>query len=101
MGVRFPLGAQDWTMDYRYMKTTVYILQSYVDNSYYIGTTVDLEERLIEHNSGTKGYTSRIKPWKVVYIEEYQTRTEALKREKYLKNLKSKKYIEKMIRLGP
>ena len=36
-------------------------------------------------------------PWKLVYKEEYRTRTEALKREREVKKKKSRKYIEFLI----
>ncbi|MDP4011084.1 MAG: GIY-YIG nuclease family protein [Candidatus Roizmanbacteria bacterium] len=38
---------------------TVYILQSEQDNSYYIGSTSDLENRILEHNYEGTGYTSK------------------------------------------
>ena len=83
------------------MKFIVYILQSGFDNSYYIGLTVNLKERLLEHNHGTKGYTRKKRPWRIIHFEEYQTKTEALIREKYLKKLKNKKYIQKLVSAGP
>ena len=67
----------------------VYILKSQVKERYYIGQTENLDKRLKEHNSGktmsTKGYS----PWKVVYMEEFETRSEAVKREMEIKSYKS------------
>ncbi|WP_367575994.1 GIY-YIG nuclease family protein [Maribellus mangrovi] len=62
----------------------VYILQSELDDSYYIGFTSNLAQRLSYHNAGKSRYTSRKIPWKCVYIEEFKTRAEAMKREKFL-----------------
>ena len=75
----------------------VYILQSALDKSFYIGFSSNLENRLREHNYGRTGYTKKKRPWKLVYFEEYKTINEAVKREKYLKRLKSKIALEKII----
>jgi len=74
-----------------------YILQSVKDNSYYIGSTENLVARIIKHNKGYSRYAKTKIPWKLVYKEEYNTLSEARKREYYLKSLKSKIAIEKLI----
>ena len=74
-----------------------YILQSQKDLSFYIGSSKDPEKRLIKHNKPHKGYTARKQPWKLVYTEKYDTKTKALKREKFLKAQKSKVLIENLI----
>lgn len=53
----------------------------------YIGQTDNFEQRLANHNSGRfPGYTARIGgPWRVIYTEEYQSRSGALRRERYFK----------------
>ncbi|OWY20725.1 excinuclease ABC subunit C [Sphingobacteriales bacterium UPWRP_1] len=63
----------------------VYILQSEKDSSFYIGYTQDPQKRLEQHNRGKSTYTSRKLPWKIVYVETYDLKSEALKREKFLK----------------
>ena len=45
-------------------------------------------------------YTRRDKPWKLVYIENYKTRSAAMKRELEIKRKKSKKFIEALIESG-
>ncbi|MGE0090839.1 MAG: GIY-YIG nuclease family protein, partial [Bacteroidales bacterium] len=52
---------------------------------YYKGYTTDYKRRLIEHNQGKSSYTSRKIPWKIIYVEEYDNKSDALKREKSLK----------------
>jgi putative endonuclease len=69
----------------------VYILKSSKENIYYIGQTKDPVKRLIHHNSTHARWTKRYQPWEMIYKEEMKTRSEAMKREKYLKNLKSDK----------
>ena len=81
------------------MLYTVYILQSEIDNSFYIGYTSNLYNRIAQHNSGMSHYTKRKLPWKLVYSEEYTTKTEAIKRELEIKKRKSKRYIYKLINL--
>ncbi|WP_299529767.1 GIY-YIG nuclease family protein [Ulvibacterium sp.] len=76
----------------------VYILQSDLDGSYYIGQTENLERRLTYHNSGKSRYTSRKLPWKVVYDEAYKTRKEAIHRERFLKNQRNRKFYEALIK---
>jgi len=39
-------------------------------------------------------------PWKLIFNEEYSTKSEALKREREIKRKKSRKYIEKLIGLA-
>lgn len=70
----------------------VYILRC-KDDSLYTGWCRDLEKRLALHNSG-KGakYTRSKRPCKLVYYEEISNKSEALKREIYIKKLtKAKK----------
>ena len=79
------------------MKFKVYILQSEKDGTYYIGYTTDLNRWLTEHNSGKSIYTSGKIPWEVVYHEIFPTKTEALKREKFLKKQRNRTFYEKLI----
>ena len=68
-------------------KYTVYVIQSQ-NKRYYTGITENMEKRLREHNEGKSKWTKRFKDWKLVYKEEYKTLSEALKREKFIKNQK-------------
>ncbi|WP_410796303.1 GIY-YIG nuclease family protein [Maribellus sp. CM-23] len=76
----------------------VYILQSEQDRSYYIGFTSNLEIRLEYHNSGKSRYTSRKLPWRIVYSESYATKSDALKREKFLKQQRNRAFYERLIK---
>ena len=78
-------------------KFFVYILQSKKDFSYYIGQTNDLDSRLSKHNDGFSKYSSSKIPWRLVYFEMFESRTEVIKREKEIKSKKSRKYIEVLI----
>jgi len=74
-----------------------YILQSERDQSFYVGFTSDLQQRLEQHNSGLSAYTSSKIPWKLVYFEEFETKTEALKRERFLKRMKNSTFYQRLI----
>ena len=71
----------------------VYILWSRITNRHYTGSTQDLENRLKEHNGGeTTSLRSGI-PWKVVHVEEFVSRREAVQREKQIKARGAKRYL--------
>ncbi|MFD2561033.1 GIY-YIG nuclease family protein [Aquimarina rubra] len=71
----------------------VYILFSESLNKYYIGHTANLEDRLKRHNQGRSKSTKPGMPWKIIYTEEYQTKSEAYQREM---EIKKKKWIQKI-----
>ena len=75
----------------------VYILQSISSGKYYTGQTEDLTRRLEEHNIGQSRYTNNKDPWKLVYNEECETRTEAIFRERYLKTGAGRDWLKKNI----
>ncbi|MBU0687321.1 MAG: GIY-YIG nuclease family protein [Candidatus Margulisbacteria bacterium] len=75
----------------------VYILKSKKDNKLYIGQTSDLQERLSAHNRGSVKSTKNRKPLKLIYHEEFSTRSNAIKRESYLKRMKNSQYILALI----
>ena len=67
----------------------VYILQSQTSRRYYCGQTSDLKRRLSQHNDSEYKSTKTTKrfpgPWELVWYEEHQTRSSAMKREKQIK----------------
>ena len=79
------------------MKHYVYIIQSELDNSYYKGYSLNPIKRLEEHNLGGSTYTSNKIPWKLIYVEEFENKTEALIRERSLKKY-SRKQINDLIK---
>ncbi|PIR43868.1 nuclease [candidate division WWE3 bacterium CG10_big_fil_rev_8_21_14_0_10_32_10] len=58
-----------------------YILQSLKDKRTYVGSTIDFERRLKQHNSGEVKSTKHRNPFKVLFTEEFDTTKEAWKRE--------------------
>lgn len=78
----------------------VYILFSRKLDTFYIGFTCDsIENRIKKHNARHRGFTSRSSDWELVYSESYELKNDALNREKYLKKMKSRKYILDLIGL--
>jgi len=72
----------------------VYILYSPTYNKIYIGYTGNLEARMLSHNElGTKGWTIKFRPWSLVHVEIFETKDEALAREKQLKSAKGRIWI--------
>ena len=68
------------------MTCYVYVLYSLSYKVYYVGSSEDVEKRVINHNLGMASYTKGRRPWKLVYTEEYNSRSEAVRREKFLKS---------------
>ncbi|CCG54166.1 Excinuclease ABC, C subunit N-terminal region [Flavobacterium indicum GPTSA100-9 = DSM 17447] len=76
----------------------VYILFSEGYNKTYVGFTSNLIERFKSHNYlCEKGYTIKFRPWKVIYVEFFTTKSEALKREKLFKTGKGRELIKEII----
>ena len=79
------------------MQHYVYILYSTSRDRYYVGSASDIEQRLMRHNAGATPSTKPGRPWKLVYSEDFTTRSDALKREMQIKRQKSRIYIEQLI----
>jgi len=81
------------------MMHTVYILYSQKFDQIYIGSTSDLPNRFLSHNElATKGHTIKFRPWVVAYTEEFETKSEALKRGAQLKTANGRTFVWRIIR---
>lgn len=76
----------------------VYILKSLKDFGYYIGQTKDLSTRIKKHNNGQVKSTKSRLPFVLVKKETFDTRSEARRRENYLKKLKGGNEFKKIIK---
>jgi putative endonuclease len=76
-------------MYHKFMSFVVYILYSKSLNKYYVGSTNNLISRLNQHNKGKSISTKSGLSWNLVYSEEYNTRTDATRREKQIKTYHS------------
>ena len=72
----------------------VYFLKSFKNNDLYIGSTENIEKRLIQHNGGRVKSTKPYGPWQLLGHEEYNTRSESVKRERFLKTHQQKETLK-------
>lgn len=77
----------------------VYILKSLKDGKRYIGYTNNLKRRLTEHNSGLCKSTSKRFPFELVHSEEYEEKSEAMKRERFFKSGRGREYMKSELKL--
>ncbi|MBU4142980.1 GIY-YIG nuclease family protein [Patescibacteria group bacterium] len=73
----------------------VYFLKSLKNNDLYIGSTEDVNNRLKKHNDGKVKSTKFYRPWQLLDYEIYQTRSEAVRRERFLKTGQQKELLKK------
>ena len=68
----------------------VYILESEATGKRYVGHSNDLNRRMAEHNDPhhkISKYTSKmLGPWRLVHSEQFDSRSLAMKRERWLKS---------------
>lgn len=76
---------------------TVYIIKSERTGKHYIGSTKDINDRIQRHNAGREKSTKYGKPWKLIFCENFENRTEAVRREKEVKSYKSGDAFKKLI----
>ena len=79
-----------------FMAFFVYIIQSNLDQSYYKGFSENPLKRIMQHNSGMSSYTSTRMPWKIIYLEQLDTKKDALIRERAIKKY-SNPQIERLV----
>jgi putative endonuclease len=82
------------------MRYYLYILVSKSSGKYYVGISQNPKRRLEYHNTLEKGFTSRYRPWEIVFTKEYNSKKEAMISEKKIKSWKNRKMIEKVINGG-
>lgn len=77
------------------MQHFVYILEC-GDKTLYIGYTNDVEKRVLAHNTLKTGakYTRARRPVKLKYLEKFDTKSLALKREALLKKMTRKQKLD-------
>jgi len=69
----------------------VYILLC-KDGSYYTGHAKNVKHRVEQHKKGQGArYTRMHRPEKIVYVEEFNSRTDAMKREREIKSFSHSK----------
>lgn len=76
----------------------VYVIYSPSADRYYIGETVDIAERLIQHRTHhyAGSFTSIANDWEIAFSLKFKDRVSALKTEAHLKKSKSKVYLKRL-----
>ena len=76
------------------MADYTYILRC-ADGTLYTGWTNDLDKRLRAHNAGTASkYTRARRPVEFAYVEEQESKTEAMRREVQIKRMTREEKLE-------
>jgi len=73
----------------------IYVLWSSKLKKRYTGSTKFVDKRFNQHNSGYSRFTKNGIPWILIHIEEFPSKTEALKREKFLKSGQGRTWLDK------
>ena len=77
----------------------VYVLEAVNDSGFYIGCTKNLKNRMKEHNAGRIKSTKNRLPMKLIYYEASLDRSDAFRREKYLKTTYGRRYVKNRLRV--
>ena len=82
---------------------TVYAIYSKSSEKIYIGQTIDIADRIKQHNSKSDDHVGKFTaqnkgPWVAIYKEEFTTRSEALKRERQLKSFRGREFVRSLIK---
>ena len=81
------------------MTHTVYILHSVSIDKFYIGYTSNMQQRLeIDLNPIKNKFTAKADDWTVFFMLECQSKTQALQVESHIKKMKSKTYINNLLK---
>lgn len=75
----------------------VYVIQNQ-QGHWYIGSTKDLQKRILRHNLGKNNSTKHGIPWKFIYCEASFNKEDARAREKYLKSGMGRRYLKNRLK---
>ena len=70
-----------------------YILKSLKNGDVYVGSTANLKQRIALHNKGRVKSTKAYRPWKLMEYYELNSRSEAVKKELFLKTGQQKERL--------
>ena len=84
-----PVRSQQWY---------VYLLMSKKNDQWYIGSTKDMQKRILNHNKGKNRSTKFGLPWKLIYCEIGLNQKDARAREKYLKSGMGRRYLKNRLK---
>ena len=73
----------------------VYFLKSTKNNDLYIGSCENLDIRFKQHNDGKVRSTQFYRPWELLGHEIYESRSEAVRQERFLKSHQQKDILKR------
>ena len=76
----------------------VYAIKSILRNYIYVGLTNNLGRRFGEHNNGENKTTNPYKPFELIFIEKFVKRSDARKKEKFLKSGIGKEFLKALVK---
>ncbi|WP_136827468.1 GIY-YIG nuclease family protein [Pedobacter cryophilus] len=81
------------------MNFFIYIIYSPSVDQFYVGQTIDLIERINQHNNAFFENSSTKKgiPWEIYFKLECSTRNQAILIENHIKRMKSRKYYSSLL----
>jgi putative endonuclease len=74
----------------------VYAISSLRRNYVYVGITDDLQRRIQQHQLGYNRTTAPYAPFQLIYQEEFPTRMDARRKEKYLKTTAGRNFLKSL-----
>ena len=80
-------------MDEKYF---VYVLRSQLTGRRYVSSCRDIADRLFRHNAGKSKSTKHVVPWILILTEDFDSRSEAVRREKFYKTGRGRERLDAM-----
>lgn len=68
------------------------------DKNLYKGSTGDIKQRIKDHKEGRVKSTANKRPLKLIHLECYLYKSDALRREKFLKTTEGRRLLRQQIR---
>jgi putative endonuclease len=75
----------------------VYVLRSGTTGRFYVGHTSDLTQRVGQHNNGITKSTKNRGPWNMLHNEHFQTKADAMRRERFLKTGQGREELKRIL----
>ncbi len=76
----------------------VYILFSFKDSGFYIGCSKDINKRFDQHSKGEVYSTKNRRPLKIIYLETFINKSDAMAREEFLKSGFGREQLKKSLK---
>ncbi len=75
-------------------KYFAYVLKSQIRGFIYVGSTQNVDKRILLHNQGKVRSTKAYRPWQLLEVHSFDTRSEAVRYELFLKQHQRKEKLK-------